>query len=111
MHQLIEIWSAKPAWLELAREDRQSFTDRILAALGPIMESGMSVTGAGQAMPAVSGSTSHSYFAVWECEDAVVVRQFLEALEKTGWGEYFEQANVLGISVPLAALLEQQIAL
>lgn len=109
MRKLIEIWSAKPGFEALAPEERQLIVDKVLSAVAPVMEKGLTLEAAGMASLNSAGEGTPRYFAVWTSPNDDMMRHFLAALSSAGWFEYFEQTDAGGETVELQAILQRHI--
>lgn len=106
MYQLIEMWSAKPSWGDLPREDREALINGILAKVGPMMEKGLTVSAAGLSASSLPMASEHSYFAVWNAPNEDMIQDFLKVVSDGGFFEHFDQVNIGGQAIELGDLLQ-----
>lgn len=109
MKQLMEVWSAKPAWLALDAGQQRLFLDEILAKVGPLMEAGLDLVASGVVEADFPNSLPHHYFAFWQAEDPSIVLQFGQVLLDGSWYGYFDQLNISGTAEPLPDVLARHI--
>jgi hypothetical protein len=95
MYLYVELWKARPAWLELPQGERQAWMDNLLAGLQQF-GSGVEVVGFASNDGDTPHSSGYEFFAAWRMPNKEVAEQFENFVEGAGWHEYFEQVNARG---------------
>lgn len=98
---LTEIWNAKPAWLDLAPEDRVRFFGE---KIGPLL-TGLVAEGAEILACAINDNTGsermdYRYMAVWRVPDRAFSDRLEASARAAGFLDYFEQVNFSGTAIP-----------
>ena len=96
MYLYVELWKARPAWLELSKEQRKSWMGKTLAALQKQLQSGVEPLGLASNDEDTACSAGYDFFAAWEMPDKEAALRFEGFVEEVGWHEYFEQVNARG---------------
>ena len=96
MIYFIEAWNAKPAWLELSKEERGAYMNQVGAAIGGLLEAGVKVLTWSVNDPATTKRATFDYFAIWTFPNQESADEFQKLVEGAGWYEYFEQQNLMG---------------
>lgn len=111
MHYLLELYSPKPAWLELDGAARQAYFAMVAGGMAAL--SGMGAEAL--AMGAIDGGKLHGapqqFYAVWRFPDEAGLDALLAGIAATGWHAYFETLNAAGPAVDFPAHLAQLAAL
>ncbi|MFN3228808.1 MAG: DUF6616 family protein [Asticcacaulis sp.] len=106
-HYLIELYSPKPAWLALNQSARQAFFDGIGAGMGQLSALGIEANALGKTDASVLKAASQTFFALWRAPDATAIATLVNAIEASGWHDYFDTVNAVGEGVDLAGHLQQ----
>ncbi|MFE4540336.1 DUF6616 family protein [Streptomyces scopuliridis] len=96
MHAFLELWHAKPEWLNLPRHERESFLADVAGSMAQLDALGAESIGWGTAAPIDDKDAGYPFFAVWRVPSAAVATRFSQELEAAGWYTYFDQVNVVG---------------
>lgn len=110
-HMLLELYTAKPAWLALTPEERQAFLAKVGAGMGPLLAQNITPCGFGEIASDLPYGTSTRFFAVWQAPDAAALAALVAGISASGWHDYFDTINAGGESCDLAAHLGQLMAL
>ncbi len=106
-HYLAELYSPKPAWLNLDAEARRQFFDGIGAGMGPLMELGIEPLALGKVDAEMLHAPTQQFFAIWRAPDAVAMRALVDGIAASGWHDYFDTVNATGVEHDLNAHLAQ----
>lgn len=112
MYTLVELWSPKPEYLALSREEREAFFEQLLekAAVDRMKDGGELVTlGMGRTEP-VAHDTGYQWMAVWQGPDKATIDAFLARVEDAGWFEYWEQVHAVSQLTPFEVAIEGQLS-
>jgi hypothetical protein len=96
MHLYVELWKFRPAWLELSKEERKSWFEKLLGSLEAQLEAGVEPLGLARNDEDTPLSAGFDFVAVWKMPNQEIARQFENFVEAAGWHNYFEQVNVRG---------------
>jgi hypothetical protein len=96
MRVFVELWNARPEWLELSREERAAYMQKVREGLAAMREGGIEVLGWGSVDPETGHKAGYGFYAVYRVQDRDQVKAFEEAVEGAGWYGYFEQINASG---------------
>lgn len=100
MYLYVELWKAKPAWLNLRASDRKAWMVRVLAGLQQQQyKSGVHMLGFAACDARVPRSAGFDYFAVWKMPDKSSAEGFERFVNDAGWYDYFEQVNARGAAL------------
>ena len=111
MYLYIELWKARPAWMELSQEARGEYMSQLGPAIEDLAKAGVEIVGWGLNDAETPYRGDYSYLAVWKMPDKGLVRQFEETVEQAGWHKYFEQINVRGELLSPEAVIGSMIKL
>jgi len=96
MYLFIELWKARPEWIALPQKDREEYMAQVGAAIEELSKAGVEIVGWAINDVDTSHRGDYTYVSACKMPDKTVVKQFEEAVEKSGWYNYFEQINCRG---------------
>jgi len=96
-YAVVEMFSPRPEWYALSREERRSFLDNCRNEIERLLGKGVRFVG----VYASRWSSGWHGFSVVECPDAESEQVWIEAAERAGWFRYFEQVNLAGKKMEL----------
>jgi hypothetical protein len=105
MYIYVELWKFRPAWLELAQDDRKSWMDKLLAGLQQQLESGVEVVGFVSNDSDTPHSSGYDFLAVWKMPNREAARKFEQFVESSGLHEYYKQVNTRGQTMDMEAVV------
>ncbi|WP_337867755.1 DUF6616 family protein [Meiothermus sp.] len=111
MYILVEQWTPKAKWLQASSEERSSFMQGVGQAIVELSQQGVKVISWNLNDLDTSHRAEATYFAVWSFPNLEVARNFEDAVEASGWYEYFEQTNLRGLAQSPEEVIDQHIAL
>jgi len=111
MFLYVELWKARPEWYALSKEERTEYMSESGPAIQELLEKGIELVGFGLNEVETPHRADYRYLSVWKIPEKKLVMQMESAVEKAGWHEYFEQANVRGWFVTPEAVLSDMINL
>ncbi|MEO1627734.1 MAG: DUF6616 family protein [Bacteroidota bacterium] len=111
MTYFIELWNAKPAWLELPKEERANYMNQVGGAIQGLLENGVKVLTWSHNQSDVQKRMDYDYFAIWSFPDQASAEAFQKVVEGAGWYNYFEQVNAMGEEESAAQVIEALIKL
>ncbi len=105
MYLFVEKWKARPEWLALSQQEREEYVSKVGHAIKDLLKAGIEIMGFALNDPDTPHRADYRYFSVWKLPDKELVQKFEQAIEQSGWYQYFEQTNARGEFVqPDAAL-------
>ena len=96
MYLYVELWKASAAWLELSKEDRKLWFDKLLGSLQEQLHSGVEPLGFASNDQDTPLSADYDFIGAWKMPNKEVAQQFERFIEDAGWHNYFEQVNARG---------------
>ncbi len=96
MYLYIELWNAKPEWLEFSEKERGDYMSQLGPAIEGLAKAGVEIVGWGVNDAETPYRGKYRYLAIWKMPNKDLVQQFEETVEQAGWHKYFEQINVRG---------------
>ncbi len=96
MYLYVELWKARPAWLELSKEERKLWFDKLLGSLQEQLQSGIEPLGFAQNDEDTPLSAGFDFIGAWKMPNKEIAEQFERFIEEAGWHNYFEQVNARG---------------
>ncbi|WP_018260968.1 DUF6616 family protein [Methylobacterium sp. WSM2598] len=106
-HYLIELYTAKPAWLALSQDEREHFLSAIDSAMPLLSKAGVEPMTFGRVDPSQRHPASHGFYAVWRCRDEAALEALVSGIAQSGWHDYFDTINACGEGVGLIDHLSQ----
>lgn len=107
MYLYVELWKARPAWLDLSTEERRQYFKNVGAEIEKLTEEGLEVVGFAINDEETPHRSEHRYMAVWKMPTRKHAEQLEESVAEAGWHDYFEQVNARGERIaPQEALAE-----
>ena len=93
MYLYVETWNAKPAWLELSKDDRLAFIGSVQNLLGNLVSEDLQLLGCVITEDDTVQHGGYQYVAIWNASDRNQVRKIEEGTRDIGWHDYFDQVN------------------
>lgn len=106
-HYLAELYTPKPAWLDLSDDQRQEFLAAIGSAMPALSTLGVEALALGRVDQTKLYSAPQTFFAVWRCPDAAALDAFVSGVAQSGWHDYFETVNAGGEATDLVGHFAQ----
>lgn len=96
LYLYIELWKARPEWFVLSQQEREEFLSQAQHSIQGVTNAvGVEIV-FGFNDSETFNRADYRYVAVWKMPDKGLARQLEEAVEQSGWHQYFEQVNVGG---------------
>ncbi len=96
MYLYVELWKARPKWLELTAEQRGEYFEGVGSAIESLLEGGTELVGFALNDSDTPHRAGYRYIAVWKMADLDQVKALENSVESAGWHEYFKQENARG---------------
>ncbi len=106
-HYLAELYTPKPAWLNLAENERQQFFAGIGSAMPALSALGVEALALGKIDQTKLHSAPQTFFAVWRCPDDAALDALVSGIAQSGWHNYFETVNAGGEATDFVGHLAQ----
>ena len=111
MYMFVEQWKARPEWLALSQQGRKEYVSKVGQAIEELLKTGIAIVGFALNDSDTPHRADYRYFSVWTLPNKELVQQFEQAIEQSGWYQYFEQTNTRGELIPPDATLGDMINL
>ena len=111
MYLYVELWKARSAWIELSREERESWFDNLLASLQEQLQSGVEPLGFARNDEDTPLAAGYDFIGVWRMPNKDIAVQFEKFVDQAGWHAYFEQVNVRGPILEIEAFSSTHIGM
>ena len=100
----VELWNARPAWLELSEQERGAYFDKVGSEIEKLTREGIEIVGFALNDQETPNRSEYRYVAVWRLPSKEHVAMLEKSVSEAGWYEYFDQVNARGelISPPVA---------
>ena len=92
----IELWKAKPTWIDLPKEEKIKYTTSLGPFIQQLIDNNVQIVSWGFNEATAFNRIDYDYFAVWSFPDTVAALNFQQMVIDVGWYEYFDQVNVIG---------------
>ncbi|MBN7761641.1 hypothetical protein JYP52_10870 [Nitratireductor aquibiodomus] len=106
-HYLAELYTPKPAWLDLSESERQEFFTGIGSAVPALSALGVEALALGKVDQTKRHAAPQTFFAIWRCPDDAALDALISGIAQSGWHDYFDTINAGGEATDLAGHLTQ----
>nr|WP_314492046.1 DUF6616 family protein [uncultured Chryseobacterium sp.] len=96
MKYYIETFTPKQAWLELSKEERSDYMNRIALSSQPLVDQGGEVVVMSENDSDTTQRLNHQFFVIWKFPSDELTKAFETLGINEGWYEYFDQFNIKG---------------
>lgn len=111
MYLYIELWNVTQEWMDLSKEDRRNYFDKVGVGIKDLMEQGVENIGWGMNDEHTPYRSDYRYMAVWKMPSLDYVKKLEKAVADAGWHDYFSQVNSRGKIIPLSQAIDTLINL
>lgn len=94
----IETFTPKQAWLELSKEERATYMNKISISSQPLLDQGGEFVGMGENDSDTVNRLNHQFFVIWKFPTDELAKSFESLGFNEGWYDYFDQFNLKGSS-------------
>lgn len=103
----VELWKSKPAWRALDRASREQFVAGLGPAIAELTSAGVELIGFAANDADAPHRADYDWMALWRMPTQDLARVFEDAVESSGFHDWFEQVNARGVLIaPEAALAD-----
>ncbi|MBP6116150.1 MAG: hypothetical protein KBC57_04780 [Neisseriaceae bacterium] len=94
-HYLIELYTPKTSWLNLAEPAKQAYLDQVKQGMAALSDLGVQILALApaQANPQPQYDSPHRYVGIWAFPSPEVRQALLHGIAATGWYDYFDHVN------------------
>lgn len=111
MYLYIELWNVTQKWMDLSKEDRRTYFEKVGGGMKQLMAEGIENLGWAMNDEHTPYRSDYRYMAVWKMPSLDHVEKLEKAVADAGWHDYFSQANSRGKVIPLPDALENLVNL
>ena len=111
MYLYVELWKARPAWLDLSRDEREAWFGKLLTSLQEQLEGGVEPLGFARNDDDTPLDAGHDFIGAWRMPDKETAQRFERFVESNGWHDYFEQVNARGPVLEIEAFSSSHIGM
>lgn len=94
----IEAFTPKQAWLDLSKEARAAYMNKIALSSQPLVEQGGELIGMSENDGDTFQGLNHHFFVIWKFATDELAKSFETLGLDEGWYDYFDQYNLKGSS-------------
>ena len=106
MYLYVETWNVTQKWMDLSKEDRRAFLDKVNEGIKELMGAGVENVGWAMNDEHTPYRNDYRYTSVWKMPSIEMVEEFEKAVADSGWHDYFSQANSRGQILPMATAID-----
>ncbi|WZL90576.1 DUF6616 family protein [Salinimicrobium sp. 3283s] len=101
MYLYVEQWNVTKDWMDLSKEDRRAYMNKVKDAIDKMSGAGVENVGWAMNDEHTPYRSDYRYFAIWKVNDPDTIEQFEKGIEEADWHKYFSQVNTRGKLIPL----------
>ena len=94
MQVLVELWKARPRWLEWSADEQAAFLERAAPAIRQLLADGVELVSIGAAGTTSGNRPDYDYWAIWRFAEPESLLRFTETILSIGWHDLFDRVNV-----------------
>ncbi len=106
MYLYLEEWNVTQKWMDLSKEDRRAYMDKVGEAINDLSKAGVENIGWAMNDEHTPYRSDYRYMAVWKIPTLEVVERFEKGIEEAKWHKYFSQVNSRGKIIPLTEAVD-----
>ena len=111
MYLYVELWNVTQKWMDLSKEERRAYFDKVGGGMKQLMEQGVENVGWAMNDEHTPYRSDYRYMAVWKMPSLDYVEKLEKAVADAGWHDYFKQVNARGQIIPLPEAMDTLINL
>ncbi|MGI0106108.1 DUF6616 family protein [Salinimicrobium sp. WS361] len=96
MYLYVEQWNVTKDWMDLSKEDRRAYMNKVKGAIDEMSRGGVENVGWAMNDEHTPYRSDYRYFAIWKLPNLEAVEQFEDGIEEAHWHKYFSQVNTRG---------------
>ncbi len=101
MYLYVEQWNVTKEWMDLSKEDRRAYMNKVSDAINDMSRGGVENLGWAMNDEHTPYRSDYRYMALWKLPNEEAVKKFEHGIEEAGWHKYFSQVNSRGKLLPL----------
>ncbi|HET8753603.1 MAG TPA: DUF6616 family protein [Salinimicrobium sp.] len=106
MYLYVEQWNVTQKWMELSKQERADYFEKIGPGIEELMKLGVENVGWAMNDEHTPYRGDYRYMAVWKMPSLDAVEKLEDAVADMGWHEYFSQVNSRGKIMPLPEAID-----
>ena|SRR5680860_270051 len=106
MYLYVEEWNVTQKWMELSKQERADFFNKIQPGIEEMMKNGVENVGWAMNDEHTPYRGDYRYMAVWKLPSLEAVEQLESGVAEMGWHKYFSQVNSRGKIMPLPEAID-----
>jgi hypothetical protein len=95
-HIFIELYSENQKWAAMPEDSRSQYIENVIVAVGQVAALGIEVLAYGANESGVHNRAPYDFFAIYKVPDPAALAMLQDAIQGSGWYDYFDQINVGG---------------
>ncbi|UJH90254.1 hypothetical protein LZ575_15440 [Antarcticibacterium sp. 1MA-6-2] len=111
MYIYVELWNVIQKCMDLSKQEREDFFNKVGPEIQKLMDKGVEVTGWAMNDEHTPYRSDYRYMAVWKIPSLELVETLERAVADAGWHNYFSQVNARGQIIPLDQAIDNLINL
>ncbi|WP_029034346.1 DUF6616 family protein [Salinimicrobium terrae] len=100
MYLYVEQWNVTKEWMDLSKEDRRSYMNKVKDGIQEMSRAGLENLGWALNDEHTPHRSDYRYFAIWKLPSLEAVEELEKGIEEAGWHKYFSQVNSRGKIIP-----------
>ena len=101
MYLYVEQWNVTKDWMDLSKEDRRAYMNKVNESINQMSQAGIENLGWALNDEHTPYRSDYRYIALWKLPNKEAVEKFESGIEAAGWHKYFSQVNSRGKLLPL----------
>lgn len=101
MKYYVETFTPKPAWVELSKEERADYMNRIALSSKHLVDQGGEMVVMSENDNDTVQGLKHQFFVIWKFPTDNLAKAFETLGLEDGWYNYFDQFNIKGGNVDI----------
>lgn len=101
MYLYVEQWNVTQTWMDLSKEDRRAYMNKVGEAINDMKKDGVENLGWAMNDEHTPYRSDYRYMAIWKLPSLEHAKKFEHGVEEADWHKYFNQVNSRGEIMPL----------
>lgn len=108
-HVFIELYSENENWAATPKDVRGQYIENVIAAVGQVAAQGIEVLAYGANDTDIQNRAPYDFFAIYKVPDPAALAMLQDAINGSGWYDYFDQVNIGGQTIDAFAVLRSHV--
>lgn len=96
-HYLIELYTPNTEWKALPLKERKKFLNSVGTAMSGLSDFGVQALTLTEIESKMDHGSEHQFLAVWQFPNKEACNLLLNGIKASGWYNYFDHVNAVGI--------------